>query len=668
MAGLLLGSTVVEAGTAAVAGALSSLSLTELAELLVPSNAVLGLALALAGWPIARHRPHGPIGWLLLAGGACWASTAAGIALLACVADAGVADRVGWRVLATVVSASWSLALTVFLPLALLYFPDGRLPGRSWRWAVPFVLAVGAAFFVGGARSGLTADVGVPGLGIGPVPTWFTAAYLLGTMVTYVGVTGALVQRFRRGSDQVRTQTLWVLQALLLVTTVFALDPVLPDSSLTLYVIALLPLAILLAVLRHSVLDIQLVFSRTAAWVLLSGLAVGGYLAAAALLGAAVGRSAGAPVLATLAVAAAFHPVRVAVQRRVDAAVYGAGRDPVRAFAVIGPRLAEVGGDPDGPHDGAGARWDGVLDALRSALRLPSAALVVGGTEIAWSGVAPPELHTTALHHGGRRLGELVVGVRPGQRRLAAGDLAVLDLLAVPLAVAVGATRLAEELAGSREQVIGAREEERRRLRRDLHDGLGPVLTGVGLNAEAARRLVRSDPARSEELICDLRDQTTAAVADLRRLVHQLRPPALDSLGLAGALEEHARVLSQRADGAPLQVSLAATPLGELPAAVEVAAYRIVTEALTNVVRHSCAGSVLVSLATEDTQLHVAVHDDGAVTGAAEGVGLSSIRERTAELGGRCVIRLDRTGGRIDVWLPLVRSPRQAAVDGGVAR
>ena len=140
-AGLLLGFTVLEAGTAVVAGALSSLSLTGLGELLVPSNAVLGLALALAGWPMARHRPDGPIGWLLLGGGACWASTAAGIAVLACVADAGAADHVGWRVLATVVTASWSLALTVFLPLALLYFPDGRLPGRLTMPSTSPVLA-----------------------------------------------------------------------------------------------------------------------------------------------------------------------------------------------------------------------------------------------------------------------------------------------------------------------------------------------------------------------------------------------------------------------------------------------------------------------------------------------------------------------------------------------
>jgi DNA-binding CsgD family transcriptional regulator len=157
---------------------------------------------------------------------------------------------------------------------------------------------------------------------------------------------------------------------------------------------------------------------------------------------------------------------------------------------------------------------------------------------------------------------------------------------------------------------------QRRRLRRDLHDGLGPVLTGVVLNAEAALRLVRSDPGRSEALLGDLRDQATGALEDIRRL---------------GALHEYAMVLSRRADGSPLSVTVrAAGPLDDLPAAAEVAAYRIVTGALTNITRHSTAACAVVSLTAGDGELHAAVHDDGtsAGTGSPAGVGLTSIRER----------------------------------------
>ena len=184
----------------------------------------------------------------------------------------------------------------------------------------------------------------------------------------------------------------------------------------------------------------------------------------------------------------------------------------------------------------------------------------------------------------------------PGSRRRTSGCSA---LLAAPIGVAVRASRLADEVGRSRERIIGSREEERRRLRRDLHDGLGPVLTGVALNAETALRLLPSDPDRAATLLAGLRDQTTAAITDIRRLVDDLGPPAaLDALGLEGAVREQAAILSRRSDGSPLAVSVETSgDLGGLPAAVEVAAYRIVTEALTNVVRHSTARAAVVSLA-----------------------------------------------------------------------
>jgi len=419
---------------------------------------------------------------------------------------------------------------------------------------------------------------------------------------------------------------------------------------LRLYPIALVPLAVLLAIFRHQLFDIRLVFSRSLLYLLLTGLTVGGYLTIVALLGGLVSVQVplGASVLATLVVAAAFNPVRVWLQHRVDRAVYGARRDPVRAIAEVGARL---GGDG----------LDGVLEALCAVMRFRSAAILAHGTRLASHGEAPATLRAVPLHHGDERIGELVVGLRSGETTLDAGDERVLALLAAPIAVAVHATRLAGDLGRSREQMISAREEERRRLRRDLHDGLGPVLTGVALNAEAALRLIRGNPGRSEELLRELRDNTTGALDDIRRLVYELRPPALDSLGLAGALREYAVVLSRRADAAPLTVSVdAAEPLGDLPAAVEVAAYRIVTEALTNVTRHSSAGCAVVGLAVHDGELRVSVHDDGANAdgGGPPGVGLTSIRERAAELGGRCVIRLDRTGGRVDVALPLTAGGR----------
>jgi signal transduction histidine kinase len=428
-----------------------------------------------------------------------------------------------------------------------------------------------------------------------------------------------------------------VLLALLAVVLLFALDPVLPDSLLSIYPIGLLPLAILVAVFRHRVLDIRLVFSRSVLYLLLTAVTVGAYLAVVAVLSTRA--PFGAPVLATLLIAAGFHPVRLWLQRRIDRAVYGARRDPVRAMTEVGTATG----------------LDDMLRALCDVLRLPAAAVEYRGTELAGHGELRAARHAVPLLRGAERVGELVVGLRSGESRLDPADERILGLLAVPISVAVQATRLADDLGRSREQVITGREEERRRLRRDLHDGLGPVLTGIVLTAETALRLVRTDPARSEQLLGDLRDRTTAALGDIRRLVYDLRPPALDSLGLAGALEEYAMMLSRRADGVPMTVAVdAPRPLGDLPAAVEVAAYRIVTEALTNVTRHSTAASALVTLTADGGRLHVSVRDDGANPGGTwqPGVGLTSIRERAAELGGRCVVRADRAGGRVEVDLP----------------
>jgi two-component system, NarL family, sensor kinase len=651
-AGLVFGVAATEVLASAAFGLLSPLSWSQLVDLLVVSNAILGLALAVAGWPIAAQRPRNLVGWALLLGGCAWASTGAGIALLAW-ADSHGFDGPFWRLVATATNGGWTWALTVCLPLALMLLPDGHLPGRRWRWALLPMTINGPLFAALGIMSGFSLAVGVPGYLDRPevnASRWPTLSFSL-TLLTYAIALLVLVVRFRRGSAQVRRQLSWVLLAVVIVISLGVLDPVLPDSIFTILPIALIPLSITVAVLRYQLFDIRFVLSRSVVYVVLTAAVIGAYAGIVALGGVLLPTRVGlgTALIATLLIAVAFHPVRVWLQRAVDRAIYGARQDPVRAVAAVGERLGEVGVV-------GGAGLDGVLEALVRVMRFPWAAVVVGGLEIASFGEPPASRHATPLLRGEETLGELVIGLRTGEARLSANDARVLELLAAPIAAAVQAATLAEELRRSREQVITGREEERRRLRRDLHDGLGPVLTGVVLNAEAALRLLTSDPARSADLLVELRRQTTGALEDIRRLVYDLRPPALDSLGLVEALREQAALLGRRDDAAPLQVNVEAPgELPELPAAVEVAAYRIVTEALTNVVRHSSASAANVKLSAAAGSLHVAIHDDGSNLESSwqPGVGLTSIRERAAELGGRCRIEHDRTGGRVDVELPL---------------
>ncbi len=215
--------------------------------------------------------------------------------------------------------------------------------------------------------------------------------------------------------------------------------------------------------------------------------------------------------------------------------------------------------------------------------------------------------------------------------------------------------RLSDQLQVSRERLVVAREEERRRLRREIHDGLGPLLTGVALSADAAGNLIVRSPQEALALVNAVRTDSRTAIGEVRRIVDDLRPPALDELGLVGALEARAARTARRTDGQELKASVNAPELlPALPAAVEVAAYRIATEALTNVVRHSTAGNVVVRLSCAE-ELCIEVVDDGlSATSWRPGLGLTSTHKRAAELGGHCEVGPGTDGGRVCVSLPLV--------------
>ena len=223
-----------------------------------------------------------------------------------------------------------------------------------------------------------------------------------------------------------------------------------------------------------------------------------------------------------------------------------------------------------------------------------------------------------------------------------------LAVLAVPVAGALASAQTAS-LRRSIERLVAAREEERLRIRRDLHDGLGPTLAGVALQLDLARTLVGTDPAAAEDILDRLTGQVQVAVGDIRRLVDELRPPVLDQLGLVAAVEQSASFLAHHSEGCPFEVSVASTgDLTGVPPAVEVAAFRIVMEAVTNACRHAEASTCRVQL-TLDRSLAITVEDDGVGVPADHlpGVGLASMRERAAELGGTCRVDSRPTGGTV---------------------
>jgi signal transduction histidine kinase len=253
------------------------------------------------------------------------------------------------------------------------------------------------------------------------------------------------------------------------------------------------------------------------------------------------------------------------------------------------------------------------------------------------------------LVHRGLRQGELRAAPRAGEDDVHPRDRDLLERIASQAAASAHGIRLDLQLQRSRERIVTAREEERRRLRRDLHDGLGPSLASLRLKLTALRRTLPADPDAARR-IDELRDDLGTLVGDVRGLVYGLRPPALDDLGLTDALRE----LAYELERAGLDVSVAAEPV-ELPAAAEVAVYRIAQEALANVLRHAQAGRCELAVTISDGQVRVTVSDDG--VGVPEkpklGVGLRSMEERATELGGSFeLVRLE-PGCRIVATLPL---------------
>jgi signal transduction histidine kinase len=430
--------------------------------------------------------------------------------------------------------------------------------------------------------------------------------------------------------------------ALVLVTVAFMVDALVALGAPGLYprifpVIQVIPVTVVvaaaIAILRHRLFDIDVLINRTLVYAALTACLLAGYLFVVAWAGAAFeARGGGAALVATGLVAVAFAPLRDRLQRLVNRLLYGDRDEPYRVLALLGRRL-EASLAPD-------AVLQTVVDTVSEALKLPYAAVELprAGTFVnaAEHGRRPrpgESLIRLPLTHDGKQVGRLLLTARSRREEFSAADRQVLDDLARRIGAAVAAVGLSADLRRSREQLVLAREEERRRVGRDLHDGLGPQLASLTMKAEAARELVGIDPHRAVELLTQLLEQTERAVEDIRRVAYQLRPPALDTLGLLAAL----RVYAGGHQRIPVHLDLP----GELPqlsAAVEVAAYHIALEALHNAANHARASRCTVRMRHQDDALHLDVTDDGhgIPTDHQVGVGLSSIRERAAELGGSC--------------------------------
>ena len=594
----------------------------------------------------------------------CFALLLFGTATQPYAMHALVAAHPVWGQLVDILHFLGSASFSFFL----FIFPDGHFVPRWTRW----VALVWIAW--------LLPRYWFPEWPPSSSDTWLAWPNL----VIWLGALGSAIYgqiyRYHRVSNWVQQQqTKWVVfgitmgLALFIIvnivvsttgpvpTSASELSTLMVGAALMTGALLLIPLSIGIAILRYHLFDIDILINRTLVYGALTVSVVGIYVLVVGYL-SVLFRTAGGQVhlaisvLATGLVALLFQPLRYHLQRGINRLMYGERDDPYAVLSRLGQRL-EATLAPE-------AVLPTIVETVKESLKLPYTAITLQQDDafvvVAASGTPVGEELCLPLVYQNKPVGQLLLGPRAPGESFSSADRRLLDDLAREAGVAVHAVRLTTnlqrmtaDLQRSREHLVNTREEERRRMRRDLHDGLGPTLASLSQLIDAARILVKHDPDAAVTLLGDVKDQIKMTITDIRRLVYSLRPPVLDELGLVSAIGEHVGRYNQP-NG--LQVSINAPDhLPLLPAAVEVAAYHIVLEALTNVARHAQARSCSIHVSLEGALcLEITDDGDGLPADFHAGVGLTSMRERATELGGELEIEPGTMHGtRVWARLPL---------------
>jgi signal transduction histidine kinase len=563
----------------------------------------------------------------------------------------------GWC--AALSSLSIGIMMNLGIVVLLLEFPTGRYLSRRWRWiAILSATGLQLSLLQGALRSEIWLNntrASVPNpLFIGKLDNIWRANQLADqlsmlaisiSLITLLVATASIFVRWVRSDHTTRRQLQWLMLVMSITIVIFVAGGLawqfMPRVDYFAFFIAGIvvmmlgtPVAIGIAILRHNLFDIDLIWNRALVYgmltiviVLAYGLIVSGVIM---LLGLPLALG-----IAIVLVATALNPVRQMLQRSVNRLMYGQRDEPYQVLAQMSRQL-EVTLTPN-------LALREMVRTISESLKLPYVAVIADETIIAHGTLrAGASVVNFPLRHQHELLGDLRVSPRAGES-LSDKDRQLLHNLSLQAGMALHSAQLNADLQRSREQLVNAREEERRRLRRNLHDGLGPTLASQTLMLDAAMDLLRTDPDKAGELLAQLKRQTQATVSDVRHIVYELRPAALDEHGLAGAIRNYAASIN----GLAVNVH-APAKLPPLPAAVEVAAYFIITEAMTNVIRHAHASECDVRIEMMDASnvLRIEAEDNG--KGLREdrntGVGLRSMRERAEELGG--TLRIESTPGK----------------------
>ncbi len=597
-------------------------------------DVVSALAYGLVVWLMLPRSRH-PVAWILvLVAVGCGLS-----ALVAQLALLGLAHGAPPQLVGLLVTAgSWVWVPGTLGSMAVL--PWLVVPGRRPPWTRVVLAVAVAAIVVATLATALSQHPYVDNpLAIAESGSAVQRVFhhigawpqRLCVVIGFAGAGWLLVQRRRlrgdagRGLGWLVVGELFMNAAFVPVVFLLAMGPLMVEvSGLALVVAQLfLPAALLVVVLGQQLWGVDVTVSRVTLWALLTGALVIGYSALAWGLGHLLpGSRQVAGLLAVGLVTALGQPLRHWLQARVDSLVYGQGADPVRLLRAL---------DRDEPT-GRRTSLESLVDALRRGLRLGGVQVrSVDGHLVVGSGRLAPDVVAVPLQVEGRRLGELVASAPPGQRVDDRTSRQIEQMRGV-IGVALELAQANQRLEAATDRLLEVRMEERRMLRRDLHDGMGPALAGVGLGLAAAQRRLRHDPDGTAELLAELATEVERRTDDVRLLARAMLPAQLDDGDLGDALA----VLAARFAGSGLDVRVDSEHLGRVDTRHQLATYHVAAEAVVNAYRHAGCTRVDVSVATTPDGVVLSVVDDG--TGIPDqhrpGVGLRSMRERASELGG----------------------------------
>jgi signal transduction histidine kinase len=631
-------------------------------------GSLVGLAYCVVGALIIRRHHRHVVGWLAGLGGFATSLSIFAGAYAAFAAGGHPLPGAAWMLWLR--QWLWDPGFEMLFILIPAVFPDGRLLSRRWG---PLVWLAAAS-----ALAQVTADsldpTFVPAVGFSAgsppsIPAVLIAVSAATTLAALFAAVASVVVRFQRSRGVARQQMKWFVAAVVLQGILWAgsLIPALTyhvapyqapyfDVAIPFALLAL-PLAIGIGILRHRLYDIDLVISRGVAYAALAAFITAAYLVVVVGAGLLIGTG-GRPnlplsIVATALVAVLFQPMRARIDRLANRLVYGAPANPYEALARLSQSTA-TGTTDDVLRQIAHAIASGA-GAERARVRL----LLAGGRS--QSAASPTDASgrfgpAMAVHHRGELVGEIEIA-GGGEARLTEPLVAQVGLVLHNLRLSAElADRLVQieaqagELTASRMRLVKAQEVERRRLERDLHDGVQQELVALIAKVRLARNQLARDPELAEGTLAELQAGIQRALNDLREVAHGVHPAVLGSRGLVEAVEAIAGRM-------PLGVLVKADSgvrSARYAPEIEGAAYYVVAEGLANVLKHAGAGQATVSISAENSHLTVEVSDDG--HGFAVGItlesGLRGLRDRVEALGGRLGVESRTDGTRLEAWLP----------------